>query len=100
MKRIWNNAWIKAVVINIVVLVAVMSLTDLTYETNDDYVISLRIADGYPFSSFVNYFLCRILIAVQGVIPGINAFVCMQIAVSVVCFICITRVFLDSFNNR
>ena len=100
MKRIWNNAWIKAVVINIVVLVAVMSLTDLAYETNDDYVISLRIADGYPFSSFVNYFLCRILIAVQGVIPGINAFVCMQIAVSVVCFICITRVFLDSFNNR
>ena len=75
MKRIWNNAWIKAVVINIVVLVAVMSLTDLTYETNDDYVISLRIADGYPFSSFVNYFLCRILIAVQGVIPGINEFV-------------------------
>lgn len=90
----------KAIVINIVVLITVMSLTDVAYETNDDYVISLRIADGYPFSSFVNYFLCRILIAVQGIIPGINAFVCLQIAVSAVCFICITRVFLDSFNNR
>ena len=100
MKRICNNAWIRAILINIVVLITVMSLTDVAYETNDDYVISLRIADGYPFSSFVNYFLCRLLIAIQGIIPGINAFVCLQIAASAVCFICITRVFLDSFNNR
>lgn len=65
MKKFIGNPWIISIIINTVVLLAVMLLTDTAYETNDDYVISLRIADGYPYSSFVNYFLCRMLIGIQ-----------------------------------
>lgn len=100
MKKFITNPWIISIIINTVVLLAVMLLTDTAYETNDDYVISLRIADGYPYSSFVNYFLCRILIGIQSMLPGINVFTVMQIFASWVSFVCITRVFMDTMKNR
>lgn len=100
MKKFWKNPWTKSIVVNIVILMCVTLMTDTAYETNDDYVISLRIADGYPFSSFVNFFLCKILIGMQSLMPGVNVFVCMQITISFICFICITRVFIDTFRNR
>ena len=100
MSRFWSNNWVKAIAINLVILVVAYLLADTVYETNDDYVISLRMVDGYPYSTFVNFFLCKIVIGLQSVMPGVNAFVVLQIALSWICFVLITRTFLESFENR
>ena len=54
-------------------------LTDMAYETNDDFAITSRIVAGYPYVGFVNYYLCKALIAVQHAIPGVNWYVIMMI---------------------
>ncbi|MBR0127572.1 MAG: hypothetical protein IJL99_04860 [Firmicutes bacterium] len=100
MNRVWRNNWVKAIAINLVILVVAFLLADTVYETNDDYVISLRMVDGYPFSTFVNWFLCKIVIGLQSLMPGINAFVVLQIAISWVCFVLITRTILESFESK
>ena len=61
---------IKSIVINAVILIAMLILTDMAYETNDDYAIASRLAAGYPYVGFVNYYLCKVLIAVQRMIPA------------------------------
>ncbi|MCQ2546193.1 MAG: hypothetical protein MJ161_01425 [Clostridia bacterium] len=100
MSKLFRHNWISAIIINAVILAATLICTDIAYETNDDYVVSLRIVDGYPFSSFINYFFCRILMGIQTIMPGTNAFVLVQMALSWFCFVCITRVFMDSFRSR
>lgn len=89
------NNWIVSALINTVILVAVMLTTSMSYETNDDYVIAARIADGYAYVNFVNYYLCRGLIAVQGLLPSVNIYVVAQVAFAYVAFIIITKLFLD-----
>ena len=62
MKKLMQNNWIKSLAVNMVILILVLVTTNLMYETNDDYAIAARIADGYPYVNFINYYLCRILI--------------------------------------
>ncbi|GEM_PF-1863351 len=100
MKAIMGNNWIKAIIINIVILAVALIVADTVYETNDDYVISLRMVDGYAYSTFVNWFLCKGIIALQSVIPGVNAFVVAQMVISWVSFLLITRTILESIENK
>lgn len=89
------NAWIAAAAVNLVIAIAIFACTDLMYETNDDQGIAERIANGYPYISFVNYFLCRILIALQSIIPGANALVLFQIFMSFASFTVIMGLLLE-----
>ena len=77
------------------ILVAVMHFTELMYETNDDYSISCKIAEGYPYVGFVNYFLCRLLILMAPVFPETNIFVLSQIAISFVAFVVVLKVIFE-----
>ena len=92
--RVWNN-WTKATVINAMILVLIVFFTDMSYETNDDYAISVRTLMGDPYTFFVDYHVCRFLIWLQGLIPALNAFVLFQVAVSFIAFTCISALFLD-----
>ena len=83
--------WLISLIINLAILTAVLAVTDVMYETNDDFTISLEIADGYPFVGFVNYFLCRILIAIQRFFPAGNIFMISQMIMSFAAFYFISR---------
>lgn len=100
MKENRNHNLLKSIVFNAAVLAAVLLLTDMAYETNDDFAISSRLASGYPYVGFVNYFLCKALIAVQQVFPVINWYVIFLIAVSFISFTCILYTIMDAGENR
>lgn len=91
---------IKSLVINVVILAAALILTDMAYETNDDFAITSRIAAGYPYVGFVNYYLCKVLIAVQKVIPSINWYVILLIAASFAAFTCILYTIFSAGMSR
>lgn len=71
----------------------------MVYETNDDFAIASRIADGYPFVGFVNYYLCKPLIALQHIFPKVNCFEILLIAASFYAFVCILKTIFDTSNN-
>ena len=87
--------WIAAIAVNAVILFVVTMLSDVYYETNDDFAIAQQLSDGYPYVGFVNYFLCRFLIAIQGLSPNGNIFVLAQIFFSFVALTVILKVFIS-----
>lgn len=89
-----------SVVINFAILALVLCTSDLMYETNDDYGIAEMICNSYPYVGFVNYYLCRAIIAVQNILPDINAFVLLQMVASFISFSCITTVFISRNKSR
>ncbi|MBR0308771.1 MAG: hypothetical protein IJH92_07750 [Mogibacterium sp.] len=94
-KRSAWKCWLVSLAVNALILAAVFYLTDLMYETNDDYSIAYKIATDYPYVGFVNYYLCKVLIAVQGLIPNVNAFMMSQIVTSFIAFTAVFRVLLE-----
>lgn len=93
-----QNNWIKSLAVNMVILILVLVTTNLMYETNDDYAIAARIADGYPYVNFINYYLCRILIPMQQS-ADFNVYVIFQIAAAFASFVFVLKVLLDSCRN-
>ena len=91
---------VKSIVINIVILIAMLAFTRMSYETNDDYAIASRIAAGYPYVGFVNYFLCKPLIMIQKLIPSVNCFVIFLIAASFVSLTCVLYTIFSAGNDR
>jgi len=91
---------VKSIVINVVILIAMLAFTRMSYETNDDYAIASRIAAGYPYVGFVNYFLCKPLILIQKLIPSVNCFVIFLIAASFVSFTCVLYTIFSAGNDR
>ena len=87
------NSWAKAIAINVIIIVLIFVFTDMSYETNDDYAISVRTLMGDPYTFFVNYYLCRFMIWLQAMIPSLNSFVLTQVAMSFVAFTCISALF-------
>ena len=87
--------------INAAVLAVMLVFTRVTYETNDDYAIASRLAAGYPYVGFVNYFLCKAIIAVQKLIPAVNWYVIVLMAASFAAFTCILFVpILEHFLTK
>lgn len=91
--------WLMAVAVNSVIAVAIFRLTELTYETNDDYALSVRIADGYPYVEFFNYYLSRFLIAIQSHVAELNVYVIFMMAISFLAFVYFTKIILDAGRN-
>lgn len=100
MCKLVNNNWIKALAVNIIIMVVVLLITDMVYETNDDYAISSRIAAGYPYVNFISYQLATILIPVQRLCGFINVYVLYQIIGSLAAFTCILKLILDVNRNK
>lgn len=94
--KILKNNWTIAILANIIIFIVIMSLTDVTYESNDDYGIALRIVDGYSSIFLINYYLCKILVPLQAVMAGRNVFVLFQIVSSLCAFIVVSKVILDA----
>lgn len=84
-----------SIAVNAAILLLVMNLTQPYYETNDDFTIACRIADGYPYVGFVNYFLCRGLILIQKVFRDVNIFMLSQIVVSFAAFTSLLRIMMQ-----
>lgn len=87
--------WLISLAVNAVIFTAVIHFTDLMYETNDDFAIAEKLAAGYPYVGFVNYYLCRALMAVQAAFPAVNIFTVSQLAASFVSFTVLFKVILD-----
>ncbi|MBP3895092.1 MAG: hypothetical protein J6D07_01360, partial [Mogibacterium sp.] len=92
--------WIKSAVINLIIMVAVMLLTHMVYETNDDYAIASRIVDGYPEIVFINYYLCAMLAKVQVLTSSLNIFVLTQILLSFISFTIVLELLFDKSSHR
>ena len=99
MNTVLRNNWVKAIAVNIVILVVTLICTDLAYETNDDYVMSLRMVDGYPYFTFLNYFFAKAVIGIQSFMPGYNAFVITQMALSFAAFTLLAKLFFDTADR-
>lgn len=99
MKKIVKNEWFISIIVNVIILIIILLCTNMIYETNDDYAISKRIADGYPYVGFVNYYLCRGLIVAQKIFPKVNCFIIFLLIVSFYAFVCITKTIFDSTKN-
>lgn len=95
-----EHNWIKSFAVNAVILIAVTACTRLVYETNDDYAVASRIVDGYAEAFFVNYYLCRILIALQKIFTTVNVYVISQIAGAFISFVCVYKLILDTCRDR
>lgn len=100
MEKQRKHNWRRSAAINTVILIAVILGTHMIYETNDDYAIASRIADGYAIVNFVNYYLCRILVAVQQMIPSLNAYVIAQIGCSWIALTCILKLIMDASDRK
>lgn len=92
-KRAYN--WLISLVINGAILAAVLRFTEVVYETNDDFAIAREITAGYPYVGFVNYYLCKVIIAIQNFFPEHNIFIISQMALSFVCFTVLLKIFID-----
>ena len=79
--------WIISILINAGIAAAVLLLTHMSYETNDDFAISSRIVDGYSEVYFINYYLCFVLTKIQNLIPSLNAHVMVQLVLSFISFV-------------
>lgn len=93
--KILTNNWIKALVINTALLLAIVLTIGPVYETNDDYGISLKILEGYPYVYLINCWLCKVLIPVQNLLVGVNVFICFQILASFMGFVAVTKLAFD-----
>ena len=92
-KKAYN--WLISIAVNAAILAAVLYLTEVVYETNDDFAIAREITAGYPYVGFVNVFLCKVLIIIQNALPQQNIFVLSQMALSFVCFTVLLKIFID-----
>lgn len=92
--------WIKSILINLAIAAFMLLFTHMIYETNDDFVISSRIADGYPEVYFINYCYCLILTKLQTLLPLWNMHVVVQIVLSFVSFVCILKLILDNSRSK
>ena len=87
--------WLVSIAVNLAILFAVMHFAPMYYETNDDYSIACKIAEGYPYVGFVNYYLCRVLIVLQKLFTGVNIFMLSQIVMSCIAFTAVYRVLIE-----
>ena len=94
-----SNNWIKSIAVNTVILILIMVFTHMCYETNDDYAIASRIADGCPEVLFVSYYLCRLLVSAGALAPALNLYILLQIALGYVSFVVMLKLMLDR-NNK
>lgn len=98
-KEIRNNKkaynWLISLVLNGAILAAVLRFTEVVYETNDDFAIARELTAGYPYVGFVNYYLCRVIIAIQNHFPEHNVFVISQMVLSFACFTVLLKLFID-----
>lgn len=95
-----RHGFLISLAVNAVILAGMLMLTDMAYETNDDFAITSRIVAGYPYVGFVNYYLCKVLIGMQHLIPGINWYVILMIAASFAAFTCILYVIYEAGESR
>lgn len=95
-----QHNWIISVCINLTILLFVMLFAKMVYETNDDYAIASRIADGYPTVNFINYYLCLGLSALQSLITTVNIYVASQIIASFVALVCILKIIIDRADSK
>ena len=99
-KSIHNYKWVLSIAINIVIVIAVMLATPMMYESNDDFAIAAELADGYPYISFVNYYLCKLLIAIQDCFTDVNIFILSQIIMSFLSFCTILKIVVERSRLR
>lgn len=92
---VFRNNWVKAILINGVILALALIFSYMSYETNDDYAIAARLQAGDPYTGYVNYYLCLLLIELQKLLPAFNAFVMAEVFLSFVSFTMITKIILD-----
>ena len=100
MKEKKSHNLLISLIINAVILAGMLLFTDMAYETNDDFAITSRLTAGYPYVGFVNYYLCKALIAVQHAIPGVNWYVILMVAASFAAFTCILYMILEAGKSR
>lgn len=93
------NSWLASLAINAIILIIVLLLTNIMYETNDDFGIAYKLSQGYPYIGFVNYFLCKVLIVIQGMFTKVNVFILAQLMLSFVAFTVALRTILERSNK-
>jgi len=90
-----------ALVFNAAVLTSYIIFAGVSYESNDDYTLSVMISTaGYCNYSFINFFLCKFICMIQSVLHFANWFVLFQMLLSYIAFTAVTCIFLARNRYR
>ena len=98
--KLGSSSRLKSILINAVIVAALLLCVHTVYETNDDHTIAKMIVAGYPHVGFVNYYVCKFLIVIQKMLPGVNVFVYSQIVASYIAFAAILRIIMDTGSGK
>ena len=94
-KRLIKNNWARSLLINTVIAAVILIMMPMVYETNDDFAIASRIVDGCPEFFFVNYYICKVMIWLQSLLPEWNVFVIWQMLLSFISFVSVLKIVFD-----
>lgn len=90
-----------AFLFNAIVLASYIFVLGVSYESNDDYSLSIIIDNsGYCNFTFINFFLCKFVCLIQTLMPFANWFVLMQIIFSYIAFCILTHLILKTSDHR
>lgn len=90
-----------AILINVVILCATLLITELHYESNDDYALARMVGNQARFNvGFTNRFLCMLVYALQQLMPAVNMWVFLQIILSFCAFCVLSYLFLSKGVSR
>lgn len=90
-----RNKLIIAIILNLVILLSLILLGDIRYETNDDFSMSIQISQGWCYISFANYYLCKSISALYSIINVVNWFIVIQFLVAFITLVLLTYIYFD-----
>ncbi|MDR3305712.1 MAG: glycosyltransferase [Clostridiales Family XIII bacterium] len=96
-----GKALLIAGVLNAAILMIVLMMSRMIFDTNDDMAIGVFVAKfGYFNIGFSNYYLNAFVYGLQQILPMVNAWTFLQVALSFIAFTSISFVFLAREISR
>lgn len=90
-----------SVVLNLIIMVFCISITNFSYNSSEDFYNSLYVCQHhFYYSNTINYILTTLIGTVQYVFNDFNCFVLAQVLLSYLAFTSISFVFADKFNKK
>ena len=103
MKKYHNKINFEALysfIINAIIMLFVILVFKVMYETSDDAIINQHITDGFYDIKFTNRIIAVALGTIQNIIYPINAYTVFFLALAYISFVTITKVFIEQFDIK
>ena len=102
MKKILKSNLCLSCCLTLIMFLLTLSISSFRclYETNDDFGISLFIANGYDKCLYVSYFITVVLVPLQRIFTTFNVWMLSQLLLNFLSIIVIVYIFLAKFERK